>query len=149
MFVSCRIVLILPVLFFPTYLKPGASSAIGMVLQGLLASNSDAVMIPIPQYPIYSALIAKLGGRQVGYELDENLNWAVSREELESKLQRAKKEGLDVKALAMINPGNPSGNVMTHCDIQVITEFCNEHGIVLLADEVYQRYVRRILVINK
>uniref|UniRef100_A0A7S1FNG6 EF-hand domain-containing protein n=1 Tax=Corethron hystrix TaxID=216773 RepID=A0A7S1FNG6_9STRA len=123
------------------FLTNGASSGIGMVLQGLLATNHDAVMIPIPQYPIYSALIAKMGGRQVGYELDEDLNWSVSREELEFRLETAKKEGLDVKALAMINPGNPSGNVMTHCDIQVLTEFCCDHGIVLLADEVYQSNV--------
>jgi aspartate/methionine/tyrosine aminotransferase len=123
------------------FLTNGASTAISMVLQGLLASNRDAVMIPIPQYPIYSALISKLGGRQVGYELDEGLNWAVSREELELKLEKAKSKGLEVKALAMINPGNPSGNVMTHCDIQTLTEFCNTHGIVLLADEVYQTNV--------
>lgn len=123
------------------FLTNGASSGIGMVLQGLLANNNDAVMIPIPQYPIYSALIAKLGGRQVGYYLDEKLNWAVSREELDSKLEKARKEGLEVKALAMINPGNPSGNVMTHCDIQVINEFCADNGIVLLADEVYQTNV--------
>ena len=88
-----------------------------------------------------SALIAKLGGRQVGYYLDESLNWAVSREQLDKQYAKATKEGLEVKALAMINPGNPSGNVMTHCDIQVITEFCAEHGIVLLADEVYQTNV--------
>lgn len=87
------------------------------------------------------ALIAKLGGRQVGYYLDESLNWAVSREQLDKQYAKATKEGLEVKALAMINPGNPSGNVMTHCDIQVITEFCAEHGIVLLADEVYQTNV--------
>ena len=123
------------------FLTNGASTAISMVLQGLLANNNDAVMIPIPQYPIYSALISKLGGRQVGYELDESLNWAVSREELEAKLEKAKSQNLEVRALAMINPGNPSGNVMTHCDIQVITEFCAEHGIVLLADEVYQSNV--------
>lgn len=123
------------------FLTNGASSAIGMVLQGLLAQNNDAVMIPIPQYPIYSALISKLGGRQIGYELDEERNWAVTREELEEKLQQARKKDLEVKALAMINPGNPSGNVMTHCDIQVIAEFCDEHGIVLLADEVYQANV--------
>lgn len=123
------------------FLTNGASTAISMVLQGLLASNRDAVMIPIPQYPIYSALISKLGGRQVGYELDEDLNWAVSREELETKLEKARSKGLEVKALAMINPGNPSGNVMTHCDIQTLTEFCNTHGIVLLADEVYQTNV--------
>merc|ERR1719232_1430193 len=123
------------------FLTNGASSAIGMVLQTLLASNDDAVMIPIPQYPIYSALITKLSGRQVGYELDESLNWAVSREELESKLSKAKSQGLEVKALAMINPGNPSGNVMTHCDLQIIVEFCAANGIVLLADEVYQTNV--------
>lgn len=123
------------------FLTNGASSAIGMCLQGLLANNNDAVMIPIPQYPIYSALIAKLGGRQVGYELDESLNWAASREELDKKLKQSKEKGLDVKALAMINPGNPSGNVMTHCDIQIITEFCAENGIVMLADEVYQSNV--------
>ena len=87
------------------------------------------------------ALIAKLGGRQVGYYLDECMNWAVSREELDKQFAKALKEGLEVKALAMINPGNPSGNVMTHCDIQVITEFCAERGIVLLADEVYQTNV--------
>lgn len=62
----------------------------------------------------------------------------MTREELEKQLQKAVKQGLEVKALAMINPGNPSGNVMSHCDIQVITEFCAENGIVLLADEVYQ-----------
>lgn len=123
------------------FLTNGASAGIGMVLQGILASNNDAVMIPIPQYPIYSALIAKLGGGQLGYYLDESMNWAVSREELDKQLAKATKEGLEVKALAMINPGNPSGNVMTHCDIQVITEFCAENGIVLLADEVYQTNV--------
>mmetsp|Transcript_8542 Transcript_8542/g.20571 ORF Transcript_8542/g.20571 Transcript_8542/m.20571 type:complete len:654 (-) Transcript_8542:4518-6479(-) len=123
------------------FLTNGASTAISMVLQGLLASNKDAIMIPIPQYPIYSALISKLGGRQVGYELDESLNWVVTREELDKQLEKATKEGLDVKALAMINPGNPSGNVMTHEDIQVILEFCDENGIVVLADEVYQTNV--------
>ncbi|CAB9527599.1 Probable alanine aminotransferase, mitochondrial [Seminavis robusta] len=123
------------------FLTNGASAGIAMVLQGLMANNNDAVMIPIPQYPIYSALIAKLGGRQIGYNMDESLNWAVTREELDSKLAKAKKEGLEVKALAMINPGNPSGNLMTHCDIQTVAEFCAEHGIVLLADEVYQANV--------
>ena len=123
------------------FLTNGASAAIGMVLQGLLANNNDAIMIPRPQYPIYSALIAKLGGRQVSYDLDEALNWSVTREELDRKLEEAKKEGLEVKALAMINPGNPSGNVMTHCDIQVVAEFCADNGIVMMADEVYQTNV--------
>lgn len=124
------------------FLTNGASSGISMILQGLLASNRDAIMIPTPQYPIYSALIGKLGGRQVGYELDEDNNWSVSRDELEHQLDKAQNEqGLKVKALAMINPGNPSGNVMTYNDIRIITDFCTDHDIVMLADEVYQTNV--------
>lgn len=75
--------------------------------------------------------------------MDESLNWSVTREELEKKLAAAQADGLEVKALAMINPGNPSGNVMTHCDIQTVVEFCATHGIVLMADEVYQANVYR------
>ena len=82
------------------FLTNGASAAIGMVLQGLLAGNEDAIMCPIPQYPIYSALISKLGGRFVGYELDESMNWSVSRKELEEKYNQATKKGLNIKALS-------------------------------------------------
>ena len=110
------------------FLTNGASAAIGMVLQALLAQNNDAVMIPIPQYPIYSALISKLGGRQVGYLLDEKLNWSVTREELEKKLEEAKADGLEVKALAMINPGNPSGHQGDH--LQRLPGHSNGRGIL-------------------
>ena len=123
------------------FLTNGASSGINAVLTGLIASDHDAVMIPIPQYPIYSALITLLGGRQVGYELDESMGWAVTRGELENKYAEAKEQGLDVKALVMINPGNPTGQVYTREDIEVICKFCADHGMVLLADEVYQRNV--------
>eukprot|EP00546_Thalassionema_frauenfeldii_P006908 CAMPEP_0178920626 /NCGR_PEP_ID=MMETSP0786-20121207/15106_1 /TAXON_ID=186022 /ORGANISM="Thalassionema frauenfeldii, Strain CCMP 1798" /LENGTH=767 /DNA_ID=CAMNT_0020594707 /DNA_START=43 /DNA_END=2346 /DNA_ORIENTATION=- len=123
------------------FLTNGASAAIAMVLQGLIGEPNDAVLIPIPQYPIYSAMIAKMGGRQVGYELSEDLNWTVTRNELERCLEKAQSEGLTVKAMAMINPGNPSGNIMTHCDIQTVVEFCASNKIVLLADEVYQTNV--------
>ena len=123
------------------FLTNGASSAIELVLTTLIASDLDAVMIPIPQYPIYSALIAKLGGRQVGYYLDESNNWAVSEEELKARFNQALDEGLDVKALAIINPGNPTGQVFSTEDLEVICKFCASNGIVLLADEVYQRNV--------
>lgn len=76
-----------------------------MILTALISDDHSAVAIPIPQYPIYSALIARLGGRQVGYMLDESIGWAVTKEELEEKLYQSKKDGLEVKALAIINPG--------------------------------------------
>lgn len=123
------------------FLTNGASAGIEMCLTGLISDDRDAIMIPIPQYPIYSALIGRLGARQVGYYLDEEKGWAVSEEELQKRWDAAKAEGLNVKALALINPGNPTGQVLGREDLEVICRFCAKNGIVLLADEVYQRNV--------
>ena len=71
------------------FLTNGASSAIDLVLTTLIASDRDAIMIPIPQYPIYSALIARLGGRKVPYYLDEERGWSVSLPELQARLANA------------------------------------------------------------
>ena len=71
------------------FLTNGASSAIELVLTTIIGSELDGIMIPIPQYTIYSALIAKLAGRQVGYFLDESNNCAVSVEELRQRLEEA------------------------------------------------------------
>lgn len=86
------------------YLTNGASAGIEMILNALISQDHDAIMIPIPQYPIYSALITRLGGRKIGYELDEDIGWAVTRAELDKRLDEAKASGLTVKGLAMINP---------------------------------------------
>lgn len=70
------------------------------------------VMIPIPQYPLYSASIAQFGLEPVGYYLDEDNNWALDV----SELQRAIKEAeslCQVRAIVVINPGNPTGSVRT------------------------------------
>ncbi|EJK48082.1 hypothetical protein THAOC_33157 [Thalassiosira oceanica] len=123
------------------FLTNGASTGIQNILVALMSSDRDAVMIPIPQYPIYSALIALLGGRQVGYMLDEQSSWAVTEEELNSRLDEAKATGLKVKALAIINPGNPTGQVLDRRTLETICKFCAANGIVLLADEVYQRNI--------
>ncbi|GMH60225.1 hypothetical protein TrRE_jg7023, partial [Triparma retinervis] len=123
------------------FLTNGASNGIQAILTGLLANDHDAVMIPIPQYPIYSALITLLCGRQVGYELNEEKGWSVSREQLETQLKISESEGLTVKAMAMINPGNPTGQVLDEEDVATICQFCADKGIVLLSDEVYQRNV--------
>lgn len=123
------------------FLTNGASAGIEMVLNALISTDHDAIMIPIPQYPIYSALIAKLGGRQVGYELDEELGWAVTEKELYKQLFDARHKGLNIKGLALINPGNPTGQVLNRENLEVICKFCADNGIVLLADEVYQRNI--------
>ena len=123
------------------FLTNGASSAIELVLATLIGTANDGVMIPIPQYPIYSALITKLGGQQIGYELDESKNWAATEDELQRRLEESKTNGHTAKALAIINPGNPTGQVFSRSDLEVICKFCADNGIVLLADEVYQRNV--------
>lgn len=123
------------------FLTNGASAGIEMVLNAIISTDHDGIMIPIPQYPIYSALIARMGGRQIGYLLDEELGWAVKEEELYKQLHDAKRSGLHVKALALINPGNPTGQVLDREHLVIIGKFCADNGIVLLADEVYQRNV--------
>lgn len=67
-------------------------------------------MIPIPQYPLYSASLAEYGLQQVGYYLDEASNWGLSTDELERSLQEARKH-CNPRALVVINPGNPTGQV--------------------------------------
>mmetsp|Transcript_24831 Transcript_24831/g.49481 ORF Transcript_24831/g.49481 Transcript_24831/m.49481 type:complete len:652 (+) Transcript_24831:122-2077(+) len=124
------------------FLTNGASSAIEFVLTGLIGGNRDAIMIPIPQYPIYSAIISRLGARQVGYYLDEDKGWAITERELEQRRTAAvERDGLDIRALTLINPGNPTGQVLSREDLEVICKFCAKHDIVLLADEVYQRNI--------
>ncbi|EED93441.1 alanine aminotransferase [Thalassiosira pseudonana CCMP1335] len=110
------------------FLSNGASAAIENVLTGLIGSNRDAIMIPIPQYPIYSAIISRLGARQVGYFL-------------ERRTAAVERDGLDIRALTLINPGNPTGQVLGREDLEIICTFCAKHNIVLLADEVYQRNI--------
>ena len=123
------------------FLTNGASTAIEQILTTLIDNDNEAVMIPIPQYPIYSALIAKLAGRQIGYELDESNNWAATEEELQMRLDEAHSDGAAIKALVVINPGNPTGQVFSRKDLEIVCKFCAENNIVLLADEVYQRNV--------
>ena len=104
----------------------------------VLADTHSGIMIPIPQYPIYSATLDLLGGHKVGYFLDEEKNWDLNLEELERSLKEATDNGVDVRGLVLINPGNPTGQVLSESAVQDIVKFCAKHNLVLLADEVYQ-----------
>lgn len=123
------------------FMTNGASSAIEMILNALIADSSCGVMIPIPQYPIYSATIDHYGGQKVGYYLDEQKGWGLNMKELERSLAEAKAQGIKVNSFVLINPGNPTGQVLSKKEIQDILIFCSKHGLVLLADEVYQENV--------
>ena len=67
-------------------------------------------MVPIPQYPFYSATITLLGGQFVGYYLDESKNWDLNIQTLKEAYLKAQQDGITVKGLVLINPGNPTGN---------------------------------------
>ncbi|VEU45311.1 unnamed protein product [Pseudo-nitzschia multistriata] len=105
------------------FLSNGASSAIESVLTTIMSTELCGVMVPIPQYPLYSALIAKLTGTQVNYHLDEESNWAASKETLEEVLNNARLDGVVVKGLVLINPGNPTGQVLSRQELEVICKF--------------------------
>ena len=98
-------------------------------------------MIPVPQYPIYSALITLYGGKMVNYYLDETKNWALDSTELIKSLTKAKDRGTKVKAITVINPGNPTGQVLSYQNVKDIIEFAYDNQIAILADEVYQENI--------
>ncbi|CAG9561544.1 unnamed protein product [Danaus chrysippus] len=133
----------LPANWQNVFLSAGASTAIKYCLQ--LFSNDtngqkNGVLTPIPQYPLYSACYAKYGLTQVGYYLDEATNWSLSIEELEQRLNEAKKK-CNVRVLVVINPGNPTGQVLSRKNMEDIIKFVYKHNLFLLADEVYQHNI--------
>ncbi len=123
------------------YLTDGASKGVQAVLRMLIADARDGILIPIPQYPLYSASITLLGGAQVGYHLDEASGWKLSLDALERARERASADGLRLRAIVVINPGNPTGAVLDEENIEMVLGFAREHRLSVLADEVYQENV--------
>ncbi len=120
------------------FLSNGASSSIQWLLTAIISGPEDAVLIPIPQYPIYTALIALMGGKCAGYFLSERTKWSLSESELERAHAHAVTQGQRPRAFVLINPGNPTGNTLSYDDVATVVKFCHRNQLVLLADEVYQ-----------
>ena len=123
------------------FLTDGASKGVQTILKLLLASPTDGIMIPIPQYPLYSATITLYEGRIVPYYLDEADHWKLNRAMLDDSLRKARAQGIRVKAICIINPGNPTGAVLDEENIAMVLDFAREHGLTVLADEVYQENI--------
>lgn len=123
------------------FLTSGASEGAKSVLDLLIAGENDGIMIPIPQYPLYSASIKKAGGVQVNYYPNEDNGWTFDREMLEEELSKARANGIDVKGIVVINPGNPTGAILDEHSIRTVIAFAEEHGLVIIADEVYQENI--------
>jgi alanine transaminase len=122
-------------------LTDGASKGVHAAIVALLRDRTDGIMIPIPQYPLYSAEIALHGGHAIPYYLDEDHRWQLREEALTASIARAAAEGIRPVAIAVINPGNPTGAVLTKDDMATIVRFARAHGLAIFADEVYQENV--------
>lgn len=125
------------------YLTDGASKGVQTVLRMVVAEPTDGVLIPIPQYPLYSASITLLGAQQLGYYLDEERSFGLSLGQLEDTVAHAKAAGIRPRALCVINPGNPTGAVLDEANIRMVVDFAQRHSLTILADEVYQENVYR------
>jgi len=123
------------------FLTNGASEAVRYIIEVLTSAPTDGIMVPIPQYPLYSATIRRCGGRQVDYYPDEEDGWTLSRAELERALEKARSEGTTVKGIVVINPGNPTGAILPEASVRDVLDFAEENGLVVIADEVYQENV--------
>jgi len=120
----------------------GASDGIRSVMKLMTCwrGKKPGVMIPIPQYPLYSATLAEYDMEQVGYYLDEDNNWALNVQELERSIKEGRARCV-VRAIVVINPGNPTGQVLTRENIESIIKFAKKERLFILADEVYQHNI--------
>jgi aspartate/methionine/tyrosine aminotransferase len=125
------------------FLTDGASKGVQAALRLLIADGQDGILIPIPQYPLYSATITLYGGAAIGYHLDEANGWKLSRDILDRAVADARRKGIRPRAICVINPGNPSGAVLDEANVEMVLRFAAENGLAVLADEVYQDNVWR------
>ena len=122
-------------------LTDGASKGAQSVLMALLRSPNDGFMIPVPQYPLYSASLALYGGKQIGYYLDEENRWQLSKQILIDSYEKARREGVNSVGIVVINPGNPTGAVLSGDNIRMVIEFARTRNLAIIADEVYQENI--------
>ena len=114
------------------YLGNGVSELISMTLQALL-NNGDEVLIPAPDYPLWTATTNLCGGRAVHYRCDESNDWQPDLEHLAAQVSDR------TKAIVVINPNNPTGAVYSRETLEAIVQFAREHDLVIMADEIYDK----------
>lgn len=114
------------------YLGNGVSELITIAMQALL-NDGDEVLIPAPDYPLWTAAVSLSGGTPVHYLCDEQAGWFPSVEDIAAKITP------NTKALVIINPNNPTGAVYSKEVLLQLIELARQHQLVLLADEIYSK----------
>ncbi|KAI8470646.1 MAG: alanine aminotransferase [Monoraphidium minutum] len=123
------------------FLTDGASPGVRIMINAIIRDKDDAILVPIPQYPLYSAAIQIFGGTLVPYDLDESEGWSLSLESLKAAVAAARAKGKCIRALVFINPGNPTGQVLPLSNLRELVNFAYNEKILLMADEVYQELI--------
>ncbi len=114
------------------YLGNGVSELIVMAMQALL-NNGDEVLIPAPDYPLWTAAVSLSGGKPVHYLCDEQANWYPDLDDIRSKITS------NTKALVLINPNNPTGAVYPKEVLEGLVEIARQHNLILFSDEIYDK----------
>ena len=114
------------------YLGNGASELISMAMNALL-DDGDEVLIPSPDYPLYTAVVALSGGRPVHYLCDESSEWMPDLDDIRAKITPR------TKALVIINPNNPTGALYPEPVLQGLIEIARQHQLIVFADEIYDK----------
>ncbi|MDR1030488.1 MAG: pyridoxal phosphate-dependent aminotransferase [Treponema sp.] len=116
------------------FIGNGVSELITMSMQGLLDSG-DEVLVPMPDYPLWTAAITLSGGTAVHYRCDEGAGWNPDMDDIRAKIHA------QTKAIVVINPNNPTGAVYDREVLEGIVRIAREHELILYADEIYDRIV--------
>ena len=116
------------------YTGNGVSELITMSMNGLL-NYGDEVLVPMPDYPLWTASVTLAGGKAVHYRCDDKQNWYPDIKDMESKITPK------TKAIVVINPNNPTGALYPTEILEQIVDLARKHELILFADEIYDRLV--------
>ncbi len=114
------------------YIGNGASDLISLATNALL-DEGDELLVPMPDYPLWTASANLAGGKAVHYLCDEEKGWQPDLEDIRSKVNE------NTKGIVVINPNNPTGAVYSKETLQTIVEIARENGLVIFSDEVYDK----------
>ncbi|KAF8463115.1 putative alanine aminotransferase [Kalaharituber pfeilii] len=123
------------------FLTTGASAGVNTILTTICSSPTTGILIPVPQYPLYTATLSLLNATPVPYYLNELNSWSTELPHIREEIHSAKSNGIDVKSIVIINPGNPTGASLKESDVRAVIELAREESLVVIADEVYQTNV--------
>jgi len=116
------------------YIGNGVSELIVMAMQGLL-NNGDELLVPAPDYPLWTAAANLSGGKAVHYICDEESNWFPDIDDIKSKITSR------TKGIVLINPNNPTGAVYSKELLEQIVELARQHNLIVFSDEIYSKIV--------